>query len=1240
MDTRLQHRLYLVAKRLYLFQLGWSLALVWLLAVVAGYGLLQVAQQSGLPKSVIWTWLGLTAAATLATMLLLKLRHRDLTQIASRLEDQFPALNQRLITAVSLRPNASNGKFGYLQRSVISEAIRHDFSSGWHVVVPSNRMAMSWCSSLLGLGCVGVMAIALLNAPSRSRSLAAMDSEAVAKSDLPIILPGDASVERGSSVIVTAKFEKKVPDAVWLVHSANAGEVRLAMKRSLNDPIFAAYLYDLKDPLKYRVEYDGKKSDSYQITVFEFPAMVRADAKLEYPSYTGLEAKTIADTRRVSAAVGSKLTWQIYLNKAVVSAELVESDVPDPEATTIKLLASAEQADLVEGSLQLMESKVWILKLVDEEGRKNQQEVTLRAKALPNEAAKIKLVAGGDVRVSPLQEFDVGAKINDDFGIEKVGIGYQFAGGDIVEIASENAKPEKEVKLANLIDLESLKAETNQLLSYYVWAEERDEAGELRRSVSDIFFAEVRPLEEIFRQGEQPTDEQQQQQQQQGSQETEELLELQKQIIAGTWNVARTAKGDQLPDKAREDLELLADSQTSAIEKLAEQAQESTVPDAEEFVANAAKRMQQASEQLIAAGTSLRKKDVQQALGNEQAAYQELLRLQSREHEVVRSQQSQSQQQQPSKRQQARQQQLNQLELKNQENRYESERVAQEQQTEEQSAMRQVISRLRELATRQEDLNEQLREVEAALQAAKTEQEREELQRQLERLREQQQQMLQDSDELQEKMDSQPNSEAMQSVQQQMEETRENLQQSAEALNKGNTSQALSSGTRAEQQLNQMQDDMRQQAANQFSETMLEMKQEATEIEERQQQIVEQMSKSESKPSAGLRASDEQAAPQQQLDEQRKQVEQLLENMEHTVQQAEDAEPLLAQRLYDSYRKAQQQKIEERLKVTEQLLERNLEPQARQQADQSLKDVSELRKEIDRAAEAVLGSEVDSLRLALNQIETLSDQLDDEISQATGQPRAERQKIDQKIDQRNDQRQVQTEPNQGEQNPTDPNAAEQGSGQPREGSEQVPNNQQSQQPGQQQLGQQQLGQQPGEQPSQQPSPQPGQQPGQPGQQPNQAVPGQGGLRGGDRQQAQLGLRSGQEQRTAANGGELQRGREGNQPFTGDGFRQWSDRLRDVEELVSDPDLRWQATQIRQAARDLRSEAQRHSKLPEWSLVKELIASPLRELEKKVSDELIRRAASKNEIVPIDRDPVPSEFSRSVRQYYENLGSGR
>jgi hypothetical protein len=112
------------------------------------------------------------------------------------------------------------------------------------------------------------------------------------------------------------------------------------------------------------------------------------------------------------------------------------------------------------------------------------------------------------------------------------------------------------------------------------------------------------------------------------------------------------------------------------------------------------------------------------------------------------------------------------------------------------------------------------------------------------------------------------------------------------------------------------------------------------------------------------------------------------------------------------------------------------------------------------------------------------------------------------------------------------------------------------------------------------------------------------------------------------------------PISGEGFREWSDRLRDVEELVLDPELRWEATQIRQAARDIRSELKKHAAEPRWTEVEDLVATPLQELQRKVSDELIRRAAEKTEIVPIDRDPVPSEFARSVREYYEKLGSDR
>ncbi len=112
------------------------------------------------------------------------------------------------------------------------------------------------------------------------------------------------------------------------------------------------------------------------------------------------------------------------------------------------------------------------------------------------------------------------------------------------------------------------------------------------------------------------------------------------------------------------------------------------------------------------------------------------------------------------------------------------------------------------------------------------------------------------------------------------------------------------------------------------------------------------------------------------------------------------------------------------------------------------------------------------------------------------------------------------------------------------------------------------------------------------------------------------------------------------PITGDAFRDWSNRLREVEELVSDPALRSEATRIRQAAREIRSEIKKHAAEPKWELVKELVADPLRELSQQVSQELLRKVGDKNSMVPIDKDPVPGRFNESVRRYYENLGSGR
>jgi hypothetical protein len=100
---------------------------------------------------------------------------------------------------------------------------------------------------------------------------------------------------------------------------------------------------------------------------------------------------------------------------------------------------------------------------------------------------------------------------------------------------------------------------------------------------------------------------------------------------------------------------------------------------------------------------------------------------------------------------------------------------------------------------------------------------------------------------------------------------------------------------------------------------------------------------------------------------------------------------------------------------------------------------------------------------------------------------------------------------------------------------------------------------------------------------------------------------------------------------------WADGLRNVEEMIDDPELRQQVSTIRDRAREVRLEARRHDKPPQWELVQAQIQQPMQAVRNRLREELARRQSPDN-LIAIDRDPVPSRYSELVRRYYERLGS--
>jgi len=111
------------------------------------------------------------------------------------------------------------------------------------------------------------------------------------------------------------------------------------------------------------------------------------------------------------------------------------------------------------------------------------------------------------------------------------------------------------------------------------------------------------------------------------------------------------------------------------------------------------------------------------------------------------------------------------------------------------------------------------------------------------------------------------------------------------------------------------------------------------------------------------------------------------------------------------------------------------------------------------------------------------------------------------------------------------------------------------------------------------------------------------------------------------------------PLTGPDFGPWSDRLRDVEEMIEIPELRNQVATARERARMMRQEFKRDLKKPDWAVVRLQVMKPLIEVRDRITDELARRQ-SPDALVPIDRDPVPERYSELVRRYYEELGKDR
>jgi hypothetical protein len=1299
--------------------------------------------------------------------LIVMLRHRrtepDLRRLACQIETHRPELDGRLLTAVQqIAPPGS--ALGYLQERVVAEALHHGRQTDWAEAVPFSRVVVSHLAHLMALAAF-VISLWGLRAPANH------GGRLIVRTGPGLtVTPGDTSIERGNSLVVLARFSGPLPPGVDLVLEPSLdGPRRVPMTKSLADPVFGGTIPEVTNDFRYHLEYAAQRTRDFQVSVFEHPKLERADAELTYPAYTAKTPKRIEDTRRISAVEGSRLDLFLQLNKPVASARLVAKD---KDRHIISLSVETNRAVAALRQFPLETSRTYELQLTDADRRTNKVPAQFVFNVLKNRTPEIQLTSPhGDLRPSALEELSFEGTVWDDFGVAAYGLAYSIAGQETRFIELGQSVPAQEKRpFQYLLCLEDLSLQPDQFISWFVWADDTGPDGQVRRTTGDLFFAEVRPFDEIFREGEASQSEQDASDDPSGQagNQTARLAELQKQIISATWklqrdrgvapqpnpspgngasqetkprteikrpsslSLARMSPLERGPSAAPEaqitsrtlarsplaratqnnldlivaptpqvagqpsgrgrsraaarppepaarranppsqdqpsqyenDAAVVRDSQEHALEMARSALERQQDPRAAALWTAATSEMEKALAKLKEAVRSPRA--LPEALAPEQAAYQALLKLQQHEYEVSRSR---NRSQGLGSRQQQMRQQLDQLDLTQSENRYETQRQAQAPQTQQRREQLQVMNRLQELARRQQDVNDRLKELQAAIQEARTDVEREDIRRRLKRLQEQEQRVLADLDELRQRMDRPENQSSMAEPRRQLDQTRDDLQRAAEAAAQGSATQALASGTRAQRQLQQIHDNLRKDSSSAFSQDLRQMRSDARELSRKQDEIHKNLDAFAEAQRKTLDDADARKSLLDQLGQQSERLTNLIERAAQVSQQAEEAEPVMSRELYDALRefsqgdadnvkRLQQELIDEglltrtmyerfkdisraggarSLELTAELLRQSYFPHANEAEERARLGIDNLRRGVERAAEKVLGDDTQSLRLARQELDELTDQVEREMAQAEG-------------NETNQLRLASTLPRQPPATESAPgpdtqarnNLSPQRSGPPTQAQSQEEPGPPNQPASPQNRGRTSANGQPiaptagVAHPQAAPNSQsPGNREGQPGPltpagQERQSLPAQGQPGGGGG-----GAPFAPDfDRLVGGNGAWWAG-----PITGPDFAPWSDRLREVEELVDMADMRNRLAQAREWARLLRQGFKRDLKKPDWAVVRLHVINPLVEVRNQISEELARRQPT-DQLAPIDRDPVPTRYSELVRRYYEVLGRDR
>ena len=771
------------------------------------------------------------------------------------------------------------------------------------------------------------------------------------------VLPGDATIARGSDLAVTAQlvgFETNDVNLFMRTSSSDAYErVPLIPVETFEgeEPVvgqFETLLFDVRDETHYFIEADSVQSGNFTLEVIDLPYAEHLELEYHFPAYTGLEPRLIQDGGDIAVLQGTEVRVAVFPTMSTPAGRLVFDET---NAATLTPRADG----VLTASFVVDEDGFYQVELEGPSGEAVDASPRYTIDVLTDQPPSVMFVKPGrDTTANAIEEVFLEARADDDFGVRSLSLTYSVNGGpeETVSLFRSEEGGLKEVSAGHTLFLEEFELEPGDFVSYYGTAGD-NQSGTAREVMSDLYFVQIRAFRRDFRA-----------EQSQGGGggggggggDARALSEAQRQVISATFNVVRD-RDTFTEDEYRENLVFLTLSQGRLREQVDTllRRMNSRVMPADPAFRSILEILPRAAKEMATAETALQEQDVDTALPAEQRALQHLQRAEEA-YDEVRVQQQQGGGGGGGGGQNSAEDlaDLFELELDKLQNQYETVQRGEQQSSDNQ--IDELMERLKELARRQEQEAERQRRRSRGGQTARAgggasqralAEEAEEAARRLERLAREQQspQMMQAARRLQEAADA-------------MREA------AANADNQG----FVEAGA-ALDRLREVQRQLEGEQSSRLARDIQEAQRRAAELAAEESEIAEQVGNL-----ANLSDADRQDRARrlsERKDEMFGQVADLERDLDSTSAEFRRDEQSASRALQEAANGIRESKLKEKIRYSRGLV-RARSPEYAQQFEQEIVgDIEDLERRLAEAADAVGNSEGTGLEQALDQTRDL-----------------------------------------------------------------------------------------------------------------------------------------------------------------------------------------------------------------------------------------------------------------------------